>query len=482
MKILKKVMCCILTISLIFAFIFPLLIVNAEGTYTVTIENAKEGHTYEIYQIFSGTLSSDGALASIEWGSGVSEEGQSSLGDAQEIADTLINEEDAKAFGNEVSPYLTTPVSTLNSTTTSIEVEPGYYLIKDEDDSLDSESGDAYTAYILQVFGNVTISPKSGAPSVSLKLKETNDSTDLETSWQDAADYDFNDEIPFKITGTIGDNYDEYSSYYFAFHAIMDGGLELNPDSIKVFVNEVETSYGFTINENPDDGCSFDITFDNLKNISSIASGSTISVEFTSILNDLAILGSSGNQTNAYLEYSNNPNDETSLGTTPSDTVRVFSYQLSFNKIDKKTSTALTGANFTLRKLNSNSEEIYKSSITADDLSTFTFTGLDAGTYQLTEDKAPDGYNSLDEPITFTISSDYEVEGDYPTLVNITGTDELSWTVNLNDGSLTASISNTKGNVLPSTGGIGTIVITATGLILMGGAGLIIIRRKKASK
>ena len=97
------------------------------------------------------------------------------------------------------------------------EAVPGYYLIKDKDGTV---SGlDAYTLYLVQVVGeDVTITPKSEVPSFEKKIKDTNDTTGDTSGWQDSADYDIGDQIPFQLKGTVASNYDDYKTYYFAFH------------------------------------------------------------------------------------------------------------------------------------------------------------------------------------------------------------------------------------------------------------------------
>jgi hypothetical protein len=77
-------------------------------------------------------------------------------------------------------------------------LEPGYYLIKDKDSSLTGD--EAYTEYILNIVADTTITPKTDVPSVEKKVKDTNDTTGDTTEWQDSADYDIGDVVPFQLT------------------------------------------------------------------------------------------------------------------------------------------------------------------------------------------------------------------------------------------------------------------------------------------
>ena len=165
---------------------------DAATTYSITIDNAIEGHRYEAYQIFAGELSTDGlSLSNIVWGSGVSEDGKNHFNDAKTKAETLKNEADAKVFAKEVSEYLTTPAGRANTVTNGKYVinnlTSGYYLIKDQDNSL-NDKNDTYTSYILKVVKDISVKPKSDKPSSEKKVKDVNDSTGDESNWQDSAD------------------------------------------------------------------------------------------------------------------------------------------------------------------------------------------------------------------------------------------------------------------------------------------------------
>ena len=99
------------------------------------------------------------------------------------------------------------------------------YLIKDCMTSA-GEEGESYTLSIVEVVGNVTISPKSAVPSFEKKIKDTTIPR-RNFDWQDSADYDIGDRIPFQLKGTVADNYDKYDKYYFGTHDVEEEGLHL---------------------------------------------------------------------------------------------------------------------------------------------------------------------------------------------------------------------------------------------------------------
>ncbi|MDY2754161.1 MAG: hypothetical protein SOV22_11365, partial [Blautia obeum] len=171
MKKAKKLLGLLLTMVMMMSVAITAM--AEDETYSITINNSAEGHTYEAYQIFTGDLSTneDGGkvLSNIVWGSGVSEAGQTALGDAAAKAETLKTEADAKAFAKEVAPYLTTAAGSASTVTDGKYVisvlTPGYYLVKDQEGSLTGDN-DAYTEYIVRVVGNVEANPKSDVPEV----------------------------------------------------------------------------------------------------------------------------------------------------------------------------------------------------------------------------------------------------------------------------------------------------------------------------
>ena len=76
----------------------------------------------------------------------------------------------------------------------SLDAAAGYYLLKD---STAVTGDDASTLFIVRVNGPVTVNRKADKPTFEKKVKDINDSTGDTTGWQDSADYDVNDKVPF---------------------------------------------------------------------------------------------------------------------------------------------------------------------------------------------------------------------------------------------------------------------------------------------
>lgn len=496
-KAMKKLMAALLAVAMVCAMAIPAFADGSSSTSTAavtlyTITAPKNGHTYEIYQIFTGDYdpSNKTMLTNIKWG----KNGKGgAVGDAVDQA--ILNElsgvassaiDSAKLAVIEKYVTLTNPVETIVDGG-SVEVAGGYYLIKDQDGSL--SGSEPYTTYLVSVVGTVTITPKSNdVPEFEKKLKDTNDSTGDVSDWQDSADYDIGDYIPFRLQGTVPEDYGSYKTYYYAFHDVEEKGLTFDPSSVKVFVGDEVTgtkidASNYTVVTSPADGCTFEIVFDDLKKVTGVTANSIITVTYESTLNTDAVLGAQGNVNTAKLEYSNNPRGN-GTGTTPWDNVIVFTYKVVVNKVDQA-GQPLVGAQFTLTKKINGGTEVIKTMTIDSSETQFTLSGLDDGEYTLTETVTPAHYNTI-SPITFTVNADHtitwETERREDILTSLSGNKkvgEITFTSSKTDGTLTTNVINNIGTTLPGTGGIGTTIFYVIGGGLMVAAAILLITKKR---
>ena len=505
MKTTKKLLA-LLVVAVMLAAILPTALAASDPTITAP----NNTHTYEIYQIFTGDLSETGILTNVVWG----ENGSGTKGDsvANNVLEALEAVNDPGKSNTEklavIQNYVnlnSTPLKTVGGVGTtradSVTVPAGYYLIKDLDGALAGKN-DAYTKFIVSIVKDTTINPKANVPTMTKKVKDVNDSDNTQNSdWQDSADYDIGDKVPFQLKGVVASNYNDYASYYFAFHDVEEKGLAFDSSTVKVYVdgNEITTDFSVLTGDSVTDGCTFEVVFSDLKAISSVKASSVITVEYESRLTDQAVIGEQGNLNKAYLKFSNNPNqaqNETpETGSTPWDTVIVFTYKTIINKVTANPNynssvegsqqyIPLDGAEFTLEKQVDSKWVAVAGSKNAEGTS-FTFSGLDDGTYKLTETVTPSGYNKID-PITFTITASHQIEWDgvnrNGVLTSIAGnkeTGEITFIADKAAGSLTAEVLNQAGTTLPETGGIGTTLFYVIGSVLVIGAVVLLVSKKR---
>lgn len=528
MKHLKKIMSLLLTAIMVIAMCVPVMAAEGATTYSLTIKGDKEGHTYTAYQIFSVKLNIENGekiLSDIEWGSGVSEAAKAALGDAKTFAGTL-NDRNIKTIAKriaETSGYLATPAGTVSASTKSgneylyviSNLAPGYYLVKDQ--LPDNEQvDDAMSDYIVRIVGNVEVAAKVAKPTVDKQvLDETGDAeTESTDGWGESADHAINESFQFKLKATLpaNKNYASYTSYMVKFNDTMSDGITFESiESVKIICGGKE----YSISEGSDKttepskyftnavanttGLKWSLEIPDIKRVSQdiyLTNGATIEVIYNAHLNENAILSGVGasaiktNNNKVDLEYSNNPNG-TGTGKTKEDHVWVFTYKVDNTKVNGSVTNgdgshpALSGAKF---KLYSTSEKeiglIYdtekksyrpiKDGETATEMVSandgkFNIIGLDAGTYVLREEEAPSGFNKCDD-ITIVISAQHTE--------NMTTGADLDLT---NSKNTVNTIEDKKGSTLPETGGIGTTIFYVVGVVLMLGAGVLLITKRRMS-
>lgn len=446
-----------------------------------------------------------------------------------------------------------TLITSTDTGSISQNVQQGYYLIVQ---SVASDKN-AYSMILVSTAdsaeGGLTVSLKRNVPTLEKKVKDINDSkvADVTTNgdWQDSADYDLGDKVPFQLTGTMPQNIAAYSTYKYVFHDSLSKGLTLDEDSIKVYVKNGDTetelakategASGYTVTTSNDStpavnstekteftgATNFSVSFADLKTARAAGNGtitldkdSKIIVRYTATVNENAVIGSKGNPNEANLEFSNNPNysgETQPTGTTPNDRVIVFTYEVDINKIDDSAAKKpLSGAKFKLekkvpdlytegaqkgqQKTDASGNKLYKweqigGEIAATEVKdgstvksyTAPFLRVDDGTYRLTETVAPTGYTPI-APKEFTITASHDTNSVDPKLTSfkLTGLTTSAIEQNTNpSGIASADIVNTKGTGLPSTGGMGTVLLYVAGIavfVLAGATLVMALRRRNA--
>ncbi|WP_294489639.1 SpaA isopeptide-forming pilin-related protein [uncultured Ruminococcus sp.] len=509
--------------------------------YTISV-NANTRSSYKVYQLLTGKFEtpngeSQKVIVDAKTGSSVKTDT-----DVDDVLAALVGADGkAKVTKNSVNELKALvkadePITTLSAVETSVQVPLGYYLVIEEQDP-------DKAAILMIVDNDLNIASKLGAVTFEKKLKDINDSADndiTDNDWQDGADHDIGDYVPFMLKATLPENVDQYDGYYLQFTdnispafnvkdvADLVGlavGIDTNNDGIvdedKLFNKNADNEKGFnkgydiSVTEN-----SFTITIPDVKHLGA-TNDSVIVVNYSAKLGvdsytgdtdpneNIVNYGAAGNPNEASATYSNNPEfdmypnagpgedvgdttdendkpgtpDENNREETEKDKVIVFTYKTVINKVDKD-GKPLDGAEFKLSKMNAagNYEEVNRKIFEG---TVFKFYGLDDGEYKLEEVETPDGYKGID-PINFTVLADHDDLEDDPKLKDLTadglGEDGDPVTGNINTGIIETSIENTKGSKLPETGGIGTKLFYAVGGGLAGLAGIALITKKRMSK
>lgn len=564
MKKARKLTAVLLSLVMLLVLVIP---ASAAENYSITIHNDKTGHIYEAYQIFAGTVSDDETdgetdggpmLGDIIWGSGVNgdallealkaadEEKYGACTTAADVAKALGTETataaDAAAFADIAAKHLTATVAGTADTPEGgnyvIEGLPaGYYLVKDSLQEDDNQTGQVLSDYIVQVLGNVAMDPKdSDIPTVLKKVYDEEFAVNDEegtygTGYNDVADWDIGDRVPFKLIAAVPQNIDNYEEYTFIFHDTLSAGLTLDPESLHVYVTETtDANINEFLPQNEDlydvsdvdvDG-SFTVTIPNIKALNSHDHAANfIIVAYDAILNANAEIGLDGNPNRVSLEFSNDPNGD-GLGRTAEDTVIVFTYELDGTKVDGETQEVLQNAQFVLLNgakteaamvVDGKVKEWVKVAteaaagdvqmpetyegwlelnqqhngliLTSAEGGTFKIAGLDDGTYYLREIQAPAGYNLLEEDVKLVITAttangqawNSGIATDALKGLTITVDNGAAQNGDLDTGIVNVTVENNRGATLPETGGMGTTLFYIIGGLLVVGAGILLVVR-----
>ncbi len=482
MKRMKKYVSLLLTVLMVLALGMTAFAANTTGS--ITIRDALKGETYSAYRIFDlESYDKDKELYSYvlseKWSGFENEEGiahyftidadgyivwnAATENDAQDVkAFAGIAMSYAKANNIDADRTAEADESWFNGTEVvkaAFENLPlGYYL-------LDSSLGTLCSLDTMNP--TATIREKNVVPTIAKEVEEDSTGTFGESN-----DADITQTVNYKSTITVQAGTENY-----VLHDKMDAGLTF-AGTVKVSYDgeEIANPEGkYELVVGPTDGDTFDIVFED-DYIQTLVAGKNIVVEYSATLNAKAAVGkAAGNKNSTQITYGNASEstwDETTTYTWKFD---VFKYTLG----DNNAQVPLEGAQFVLYKTEGTATkyatlendiitgwvdtEEAATKLTSKEDGKIAIIGLDTDTYYLKETVAPEGYNLLKTPITVVIGAEGALTQ------NGDPVDQIE-------------VLNKAGFLLPSTGGVGTTMFYVAGVVLMLGAAVLLVFKKRVSK
>lgn len=450
---------------------------DAVTTGTITIDNAVAKETYDLYKVFDSTFIDAEHAVYTYTKTGAEDAVYTALTDDNSIfkltettTPNVFNVElkAADTKGEAVATFLKNNIigklpeankqsQVATSTTVTFSgLDFGYYYI---------ESSLGALVTINTTTPTVTVKEKNVAPSIVKKIVDGNNLVDEITA-------DIKDVVNFKITITDGKGTDNA----IVLHDTMENGLTLDATSIQVdgaaitdAIGTVESSeHAFTIN--------FKDTY-----IAGLEENETIVVTYAATLNENAEIFTNTNDNSAWITYSNQE--------TEKDIVKVETHQFNVFKYTGDNKTPLATAKFVLKNADNQfakatlngtvytfngwtaNEQEAMTFVAPETTAEFTIKGLAEGTYSLIETEAPKGYNKLTAPVEVKIEVVEKAEEATTVEVMQLSQDDVSVE--------RIEIKNSTGTVLPSTGGVGTTMFYVLGSVMMIGAAVLLVTKKK---
>lgn len=458
MKHVKKLVSLLLAIIMVFAMATTAF---AAGTNSITVNGAQKGETYKLYKMLDLIVNESNTAYSYtvntEWndffttGAGkdyvdIDEQGYVTWKTGKDSASDMEAFGKAAAAAVSGKTVVATQTPTADGSFTFANLDAGYYLIT-------SSNGTLAIVDTTPTNPAATVNEKNPDHTLDKQVQE-----DSNSSWGKENSAQIGDTVNFQTTITV-----KKGAKNLIMHDKMEDGLSFNADSVDIAGLTKGTDYTVVTTGLTDD-CTFEIRFEQ-SYLNTITSDATLTVTYNAVLNEKADI-TNGEKNDAKLSWGGASSTEWSETVTKTYQFDVLKHAA--NDTEKK---PLAGATFQLKDASGNVVKLVKVSDTeyrvangteigaVDSFTTvasgkIVIKGVDLDKYTLVETAAPAGYNKLNRDEEFTVTADQ---------------------------TLTVEISNNSGTELPSTGGMGTTIFYVVGSILVIGAAVLLITRKRMS-
>lgn len=485
-KIIALIMALALVMGLAITASAQTINTGAGGNATITITNASKGETYSVYKVFGATVTGAAEGGSIAY-----------TGDVPESLSNYFVEDTA---GNISRKDGVTDEAILGALKTWADSATAVKSVECTDGSALVFTGLEYGYYVVKSSQNsgAAITVTSTNPTATIVDKNSTTPANL-TKTIDDNDVNFGDTVTYTVTFKTS-NFDgagtaaKKITKYTIEDTLPEFLTDVTVTSIKVDDTAIETKQF----ENK----KIDIAWVDASGASLYNNGATVTITYTAKITDEAAIAGNGNENKVTLTWTNEDNI---TGGGDGDFVKTAitsTYALALKKVNQSGAN-LAGATFQFpfyvkEAADTDGAYIYAgiesgtgltNTITTPDSGEIVVKGVASGTYNVTETAAPNGYNKLTGDVAITVETTNATTTNVTKYLDAngnvveTGTDNAT-AVTYTNNALAASVQivvNKTGSALPSTGGIGTTLFYVIGGLLMTGAAVLLITKKRMS-
>ena len=497
MKHASKLTSLLLALVMVFALAttaFAQDVTVTGGTGSITISNAAKGETYTIYKLFDATVSADGK--SIAY-----------TGEIPESLKTYFAADDngyisatpAAKEGESMSDGLKAALKAWTTTARATSAA-------ESDGSALNFKELAYGYYVVTTTqGEQVISVDSTMPDVTIVDKNSSTPKELHKN-ANVDDVSIGDTVTYTVSFKT-------SNYYGAGADAKEIVSYTIVDTLPEFLSNVAVT-SIIVDNDGDDTTTDDQTdvtaqFTNKKinikwyenNQFLYDNGATVTITYTAKVTEKAAIDGAGNTNKVTVTWTTKGGDQPGPDKIENEET-IFTYAIALKKVNNK-GVALPGAVFEFPFYvqptpDANGAYIYAGTtpedglinkITTPDSGVIVVKGVKSGDYEITEVTAPAGYNKLTAPVTVNATKTSSTSTHTTVYLDKDGNkvDESAKVtevkVDIDTIAATAVVVvNKAGTELPSTGGMGTTIFYVLGTVLVMGAVVLLVTKKRMSR